>query len=81
MRRKADEELQRVEMYQDAKEREKNKLQGQLSALLREKVSKLKEIGDNFEYLANANDVEPSDDLSEQKDSISIAGSLFMDSQ
>jgi hypothetical protein len=53
-----------VERYQDVKEKEKNKLQGQLSALLREKVSKLKEYGENFEYLANANDVEPSDDLS-----------------
>lgn len=76
-RKKADHQLTLLIQLQEQKEEEKRKLKGQLSALLREKEAKLREYNELFEYHNFSKESEPSVDLSEQKESMSIAGSLF----
>jgi hypothetical protein len=71
----------RLVQLQARKQEEKDRLKGQLSALLREKENKLKEFNENFRFYAAEREIEPSMDMTEQKDSLSMAGSLFQDSQ
>jgi hypothetical protein len=79
--RKADEHLLRLVALQDRKEQEKERLKGQLSALLREKENKLKEFNENFKFFAAELEIDASLDPEGQKETMSIAGSLFQDSQ
>ncbi len=58
--RKADEQLVRLVELQERKQREKDRLKGQLSALLREKEHKLKEFNDSFRFFANRQEMDPS---------------------
>lgn len=66
---------------QEIKEEEKRKLKGQVSALLREKEAKLLEFQSTPFTYGMEKETESVADLTEQKDSVSIAGSLFQESQ
>ena len=79
--RKADEELVKLVELQSKKQAEKDRLKGQLSALLREKQNKLKEFNESFKFVGMESEMEVPMEIQGQKETMSITGSLFQDSQ